>query len=218
LIVTDDFHIVKSDGTTTIAGLHVVDTDPAASTETFTVSAATEAAGSSVTPATDSGLLADINTHFNSGITYNPGSLQPSADKVVVTVTDGFGASDTVNFVFNQGGSGPGITLTGTAGKDVIFATGNSDILTGGGGQDQFVFKPTSGEDAVQHTITDFVAGLDKIDLRLFHNITSLDGVSETQSGNDTLVTLDSHDSLLLKNVVAANLHANDFIISLHSA
>jgi hypothetical protein len=214
LIVTDDFHIVKDDRTTTITGLHVFDTDPAASTETFTITAATGATGSHVTPLTDSGSLTHINDDLATGVTYNPGSPQPAADKVAVTVTDGFGGTDTVNFVFNQGGSGPGITLTGTAGKDVIFATGNSDILTGGGGQDQFVFKPTSGDDAVQHTITDFVVGLDKIDLRLFHNITPRDGVSETQSGNDTLVTLDSHDTLLLKNVIATNLHANDFLIA----
>jgi hypothetical protein len=36
---------------------------------------------------------------------------------------------------------------------------------------------------------------------------------AKTQSGNDTLITLDAHDTLLLKNVLAVNLHANDFIM-----
>jgi hypothetical protein len=35
----------------------------------------------------------------------------------------------------------------------------------------------------------------------------------ETQQGNDTLITLDSHETLLLKNVIATNLHVSDFII-----
>ena len=34
----------------------------------------------------------------------------------------------------------------------------------------------------------------------------------------DTLITLDSHETLLLKNVIATNLHSSDFIISPHVA
>jgi hypothetical protein len=33
------------------------------------------------------------------------------------------------------------------------------------------------------------------------------------EQGSDTLITLDGHDTLLLKNVVATSLHASDFII-----
>jgi hypothetical protein len=65
----------------------------------------------------------------------------------------------------------------------------------------------------VQHTITDFVSGQDKIDVRQFGNINSFNDVHETQQGNDTLITLDSLDTVLLKNVALANLHAaGDFI------
>jgi Ca2+-binding RTX toxin-like protein len=85
-------------------------------------------------------------------------------------------------------------------------------MLTGGGGQDQFVFAPSSNP-SVLHTITDFVEGIDKIDLCQFGNISSTSLPSETQVGNDTLITLDSNDTLLLKNVVASNLHAADFIV-----
>ena len=164
-----------------------------------------------MTSSTGSGSLADVDTALNNGVTYNPGTTPPSTDKVTLTVTDNHGVTDTVNFVFNEAGEGPA-TLTGTAGKDVIFGSGNGDTLTGNGGQDQFVFSPAlSG--AAQHTITDFDVNLDKIDVRQFHAITASALPTETQQGNDTLITLDSNDTILLKNVVAANLHASDFIL-----
>jgi Ca2+-binding RTX toxin-like protein len=131
---------------------------------------------------------------------------------VTLTVKDSFGAADTENFVFAQPGSGPNVTLQGTSGKDVILATHSQDVLIGGAAQDQFVFAPTSGP-SVQHTITDFLAGVDKVDVRQFSNITASALPTETQQGTDTLITLDSNDTLLLKNVAAVNLHASDFIV-----
>ncbi len=218
VVETDQFSIAQNlDGTTTISGLHIFDSDPTAPTETFSINTVTaDARSSSATAATGSGFLAEINTALDTGATYNPGLTPPATDKVALTVADSFGATDTVNFIFNHTGGGSDITLQGTAGKDVIFATGYQDILTGGGGADQFVFAPSST--TVQHTITDFVAGQDKIDARQFGNIGSFADVTEAQQGNDTLITLDSNDTLLLKNVVATNLHASDFIISPHGS
>ena len=117
-----------------------------------------------------------------------------------------------MNFVFNQAGTGSNIALQGTSGKDVIFATNGADVLTGGAGQDQFLFAPVASGN-VQHTITDFEAGIDKLDVRQFSNITSSSLPTETQQGSDTLITLDAHDALLLKNMVATSLHASDFIV-----
>jgi Ca2+-binding RTX toxin-like protein len=94
----------------------------------------------------------------------------------------------------------------------VILATTSQDVLTGGAAQDQFVFAPTSSGPSVQHTITDFLAGVDKVDVRQFSNISASALPTETQQGSDTLITLDSHDTLLLKNIAAVNLHASDFI------
>jgi Ca2+-binding RTX toxin-like protein len=133
---------------------------------------------------------------------------------VTFTVKDSFGAADTENFVFAQAGSEPNITLQGTSGKDVILATNSQDVLTGGAAQDQFVFAPTSSGPSVQHTITDFGAGVDKIDVRQFSNISASALPTETQQGSDTLITLDSNDTLLLKNVAAISLHASDFILA----
>jgi len=81
----------------------------------------------------------------------------------------------------------------------VILATTSQDLLTGGASQDQFVFTPTPAGPSVQHTITDFLAGTDKIDLTQFSNISASALPTEAQQGNDTLITLDSNDSLLVK-------------------
>jgi hypothetical protein len=215
VIGTDQLQVSGGGGVnapTTVTGLYV--TDPGAgSLENFSLTAITAGAGSgtSVTPSSGSGHLSDINSDLSS-ITYTPGSTPPGTDMITFTVA-GQSASDTVHFVFNQGGTGPGAVLTGTTGKDVIFATGNQDTLTGGGGQDQFVFAPTSSGSAVQHTITDFDVNLDKLDVRQFSAITASHLPTESQQGADTLVTLDTNDTILLKNVVATNLHTSDFII-----
>jgi VCBS repeat-containing protein len=211
VINTNQFVLLPNGNDMTIAGLSVFDAS-ATPTETFNINATTTGAGSSMTPSAGSGLLTEINTTLTNGLTYHPGTPMPSTDKVTLTVTDGLGATDTVNFIFNEAGTGPGITLQGTAGKDVIFATGNTDTVTGAGGHDQFVFKPTSSPTPVQHTVNDFVSGQDTIDVRLFNNISAATLPTGIQQGNDTLVTLDAHDTLLLKGVIATHLHASDFL------
>ncbi|QPF91352.1 VCBS domain-containing protein [Bradyrhizobium commune] len=204
------------DGTTSVLGLAITDEDPAAPSEAFALSASTQFEGSSVSPETGAGNLSDINTFLASGITYDPGEDKPATDMVTFKVNDSFGASDTVNFIFSEGGSGP-VSLVGTGGKDVLFGTHSSDTLNGNGGQDQFVFSQTSSPDNIQHTVLGFDTTLDKIDVRQFGNINAFSDLTIAQQNADTLVTLDDHETILLKNVVAGNLHANDFIITNHS-
>jgi len=198
-----------------VLGLQVTDSDALASSEPFSLATATgvAASGTSVTPLSSSGSLADINSVLAAGVTYQPGPTPPSTDSLMLTVKDNFGLTDSENFVFAQSGAGPNIILQGTSGKDVILATNSQDVLTGGAAQDQFVFAPTSSGPSVQHTITDFHVGEDKIDVRQFSNISASALPTETQQGSDTLVMLDNHDTLLLKNVTATSLHASDFII-----
>jgi DNA-binding beta-propeller fold protein YncE len=215
-ILTNNLTTVQNpDGSMTVSGVRVTDSDALASTGTFSLTATTAAAasGTSITPSTSSGSLTSINSIFATGVTYHPGVTPPSTDMVTLTVKDSFGAADTENFVFAQAGSGPDITLQGTPGKDVILATTSQDVLTGGTSQDQFVFAPVPSGPSVQHTITDFLAGVDKIDVTQFSNISASALPTETQQGSDTLITLDGNDTLLLKNVAAVNLHASDFII-----
>jgi VCBS repeat-containing protein len=223
VIGTDAFSVTElGNGVTKVSGLYVSDTDVTASTDTFTISAATGDAGSSVTPSTGSGLLsgvAGINAMLNSGITYDPHTPQPQTDSVTLTVADSFGHTDRIHFIFNQGGTGPNVALTGTSGKDVIFATGHTDTLTGGVSADQFVFTPETNPSA--DTIMDFITGVDHIDLRGFSfvdtsNIAAWLGSHAAASGVDTLITLNNGDSITLKHVAVASLQASDFIVSPH--
>jgi Peptidase M10 serralysin C terminal len=141
-----------------------------------------------------------------------------------VTATDENGQSDTLNFVFQQSG-GNGATLVGTDEKDVIFATGGNDTLTGNAKADQFVFAPKSQyDDPSADEITDFTQGEDHIDLRAFAQFVSAENITEwlenpghvTTSDGDKLITLDTGDTITLKGLAAASLHASDFIVSPH--
>ncbi|MHC4052307.1 VCBS domain-containing protein [Bradyrhizobium sp. 25ACV] len=228
VIDTESFqveHIIENSNDI-VTELAVIDTDAGAAADTFTVTLSTAHPDvSSVYFAPMTGSLDAINAGLASGgtgIVYAPTGAStddypqpPATDQITLTVADSAGHSDTVNFIFVEGASGQGITLAGGDGKDVIFATESSDTLIGGGAKDQFVFAPTSSQTAVQHTVDDFQLGLDKIDLRQFTSITSWTQVSQLaeQQGTDTLLTLDSSDKILLKNTVAGNLHASDFIL-----
>ncbi|MCG2645685.1 MULTISPECIES: Ig-like domain-containing protein [Bradyrhizobium] len=204
----------KPNGTTAVLGLQITDTDTNASTESFTLSATTLDAqsGSSVAPSGSVGSLTAINSVLAAGAIYNPGASPPQSDKIALTVTDGFGAIDTVNLVFNATGTSANTVLQGTSGRDVVFASNGSDMLVGGGGPDQFVFAPTSLTGVAQHTVTDFIVGLDRLDVRQFASLSATSAPTETQQGSDTLVTLDSHDIILLKNVNVTTLQTSDFL------
>ncbi|MDA9494363.1 hypothetical protein XI08_35890 [Bradyrhizobium sp. CCBAU 11361] len=246
VIDTESFRVehVRENSTDIIYDLVVTDTDAGAATDDFTVTVSTahpDLSRVDFYPA--SGSLDDINTGFETGITYNPTGAStdqypepPEADQITLTVTDKTtGLFDTVHFIFNEAGdTSQGITLQGTSGKDVIFATDTNDTLTGGGGKDQFVFAPGAIEHDddghpvtdFSHTITDFTVGLDKIDLRQFSDVSSIYSlhIAQQQDSGDTLVTwhqqvmqpegapVTETEALLLKNVIAANLKASDFI------
>jgi VCBS repeat-containing protein len=210
----------NADGTTTLSGLHVSDGDATAPNDTFTVSAAASSASGSVIPPATGGSLAAVNATLSSGINYDPGNNPPQTDMVKLTVSDGLGHSDTVHFVFNEAGQGP-VTLAGTSGKDVIFATGSDDTLTGGASADQFVFAP--GQNPSADTITDFTPGQDRIDLRLFSEVgsdningwLSTHAVQSSANPADVLITL-GNEAITLKNVAVTSLHVSDFIVSPH--
>ena len=145
-------------------------------------------------------------------MTYDPGSDPPATEMVTFTVADEHGHSDVVNFIFHQGeGAGP-VTLNGTSEKDVIFATGYNDTLTGGAKSDQFVFQPEDGPSS--DTITDFIPGEDHIDLRAFSAIEGMEDITVgPRKDSDTLVTFDTGDMILLQNVPA--VHAANFLFTI---
>ena len=162
------------------------------------------------------------STAFSSG-SYTIGAKNASIDTTQLLITeDPLSAatplSDTVNFIFQQDGTGP-VPQTGTSGNDVLFATSHNDMLTGGAGADRFVFAPESSSS--QDTIADFKPGEDSIDLRKFSDVDS-DNIGTwlashaAAAGVDTVITLATHDTITLKNVTIASLHASDFIVSPH--
>jgi VCBS repeat-containing protein len=205
--------------TTTVFDIKLSDDDQA-SNVTITASAL----HGTLSPV-DAGNVSAINAQFEDGIIYTPTNYNGDAqlnDIVTVTATDAHGQSDTLNFVFQQSGDG-GAVLEGTAGKDVIFATGGNDTLTGGASADQFVFAPEYDQSA--DTITDFAQGKDHIDLRAFSAFVDTSNIDDWLDSHkapagvdssDTLITLDSGDSITLKNVAFTSLHASDFIVSPH--
>jgi VCBS repeat-containing protein len=107
----------------------------------------------------------------------------------------------------------------GTPGDDVIHATSANDVLTGGAGADQFVFAPSQTPNT--DTITDFMPGQDRIDLREYSEVVDSGNTNgwlsahAAQSAADVLITL-GNDTLTLKNVTVASLHTSDFIVSPH--
>ena len=197
VINTDQISVTQEGNKVFVHGLSVTDVDAGAH-ETFTL-AATAASGSCVDPPSAGDTLADVNSALQALAYAEPNG--PATDQVAVTVTDGHGASDKVNLIFNLTGEGP-VTLAGTADKDVFFGTGY---------QDQFVFAAGSNHD----TMLNFTSGMDKIDLAAV--VTTSDPQSwinqhVTASGAaDTLITINATDSILLKGV--AHVQASDFIV-----
>jgi Ca2+-binding RTX toxin-like protein len=100
--------------------------------------------------------------------------------------------------------------LKGDENANVIEGGGGNDTLTGVGGSDTFVFSVNFGQDV----ITDFTAGSDILEFRngIFVDVAAALGAA-TASGDDTLITIDADNSLLLKNVSLSNLQVGDFHI-----
>ena len=159
-------------------------------------------------------------------------------DTFTYTVADGQGGESTATVsIVVQGrneapifGTAGDDILTGTAGDDILNGVAGddylyggagddrldggkgNDILTGGSGDDTFFFDPGFGEDV----ITDFVAGAGTEDIIAFRgapNLTSYADVlnSAADDGTDTTITLDTDNSIVLKNVVVSDLFSDDF-------
>lgn len=167
---------------------------------------------------TVTGQLADVNAAIAS-LTYEPDADYNGADALTLNVNDlgntgsGGAQSDTqVLAITVESVEDANQTLVGDAGANTLVSGHGDDILTGNGGDELFVFNNGSGDD----TITDFAAGAgsqDKIDVRDFGFTDLVDLLAATNdSGADTVITLDSDDSLTLIGVQEADLHEDDFI------
>jgi Ca2+-binding RTX toxin-like protein len=152
-------------------------------------------------------LSADAESLYNRGLITGRIDLRGGND-----LFDGRGGTQAAGVYAGDGsdslfGGGGVDLLDGGAGDDLVDGGGGNDLLTGGAGNDVFHVEAGFGID----TITDFTAGTSEDSVRV-------SGYSAYQSaqqqGADTLVTFSATDKLLLKNVVAANLTALDFVFS----
>ncbi|WP_291852221.1 VCBS domain-containing protein [Bradyrhizobium sp.] len=222
-IRTDQFVVTEygDAGEVTVSGLYL---SAANETAAFDMTVTTADPASSVAPADGGDLddldFEDISETLDNGFTYDPGDdPQPETDRVTLTVEDDLGGTDTVNFIFRQAGEGP-LTLIGTDDKDVIFASGDDDTLTGGASADQFVFTPEYDSSSADE-ITDFkLLGADRIDLRAYSEFVHNGNIDDwlpahaSQVELDVVITLDNQDSITLRNFAVANLQASDFIVA----
>jgi Ca2+-binding RTX toxin-like protein len=101
-------------------------------------------------------------------------------------------------------------TLVGTADGDRLTGLAGDDTLTGGLGADTFVFRASNfGHD----TITDFSAGAgfdDHLELDGFATFNDV-VAALTDNGTDAMIAIDANNSITLTNVLAGDLHQDDF-------
>lgn len=153
-------------------------------------------------------------------------------------VTTGTAGNDTLVDIFEMligtrfgdvlaGGNG-GDGLKGGAGNDQMWGNAGDDWMSGGDGNDRI--KLGQGNDTVDFrngddidTLVDFLAGAgspDKLQLKNYSGLgtASLAGMQAqgriTQAGADTQIALNGGDMVILLNVLATNLHANDFVFA----
>ncbi|MGQ0685617.1 calcium-binding protein [Bradyrhizobium sp.] len=101
-------------------------------------------------------------------------------------------------------------TISGSSSNDTIAGGGGNDTMSGGTGNDTFVFQASPGQDIV----TDFTPGQDVLEFRDGIFADAADALAAaTASGNNTVITIDANNSVLLQNVSLANLNETDFHI-----
>jgi len=95
-----------------------------------------------------------------------------------------------------------------------IYGNANSNILTGGLGNDHYFFTADNAHD----TLTEFAPGDaygDLITLSAFGILSFAELQSYmSQVGNDTVITFDAANDITLKNVILGFLNANDFLFT----
>jgi VCBS repeat-containing protein len=226
VIQTDDVEAVSlgdtdSDGTM-VTGLSITDVDAdndpldvTLSAEDGTLTITVDGDDQSGSNLSFEGSLDDINDVLGDGVIYTPGQ-DTTTDKVTMTVDDGHGGSDTVNFIFAVDPEG-GVTLSGTPEKDMIFGTGGSDILSGGEssdeGNDTFVFDLGEPGGTGNDVITDFNPLADKIQLNsgAYSQFSDLD-IEMNETETDTVVSLGDGNTITLLNVTSESLSAANFV------
>jgi serralysin len=121
--------------------------------------------------------------------------------------THGTGNNDGIDALF--GNAGIASTLVAGSGADTLYVTGTAGtILTGGTGHDTFAFPNAMGHDE----ITNFGIAKDTLQFNasLFANFSAA-MQNASQSGANTVFTIDTNDTVTLDNVAKSSLTAANF-------
>jgi cysteinyl-tRNA synthetase, unknown class len=100
-------------------------------------------------------------------------------------------------------------TLSGDAGNDRLCGDRGDDVLTGGAGKDIFVYENFDPRTLGRDTITDFEAGVDKIELRA-NIFTELAGKNWSFAVVDSNQAARSSSAQIIYNKTNGNLFYND--------
>ncbi|MBO9427805.1 hypothetical protein J7444_23910 [Labrenzia sp. R4_1] len=149
----------------------------------------------------------DVEAAVSAGITdafahaFQFGGTEGRATSAQDTI-DGGAGNDTI-----RGGLGDD-TLDGGTGNDIIDGGADDDVMTGGEGEDTFVFGANSGIDR----ITDFEAGVDKLDITALDTTAAdlVTGVTSDADGN-AVVTFSSGNTVTLVGVSASSVNDGFF-------
>jgi hypothetical protein len=149
-------------------------------------------------------------TISGTSLVFDPGSdFQDLGDgqtrdiTITVQATDAHGASVSNDVV---------VTVTGIDNNDVFTSTTADESFIGGVGNDTFVFAANMGNDV----ITDFTAGAGSDDVVELQGLAAFDTYAEVlaaavDDGTNTTITIDADNSIVLNNVLVADLHQDDF-------
>jgi hypothetical protein len=136
-------------------------------------------------------------------------SLPTNVDTLFLegNATIGIGNNDAVDTLY--GNAGVASTLVADSGADILSVTGTAGTtLTGGAGADTFAFPNIMGQDEV----TNFGIAKDTLQFNatLFANFTAA-VADATQVGANTVLTIDTNNSVTLDNINKSNLAAVNF-------
>ena len=121
--------------------------------------------------------------------------------------TRGTGNSDANNLLF--GNAGVASTLVAGSGVDALYVTGTAGtILSGGTGHDTFAFPDVMGHDEV--TNFGFTKDTLQFNASLFSNFTAAMNAA-SQSGANTVFTIDANNTVMLDNIAKTSLTASNF-------
>ena len=123
------------------------------------------------------------------------------------SATRGTGNSDANNLLF--GNAGVASTLVAGSGVDALYVTGTAGtILSGGTGHDTFAFPNVMEHDEV--TNFGFTKDTLQFNASLFSNFTAAMNAA-SQSGANTVFTIDANNTVMLDNITKTSLTASNF-------